>query len=74
MKTEAESNDVEVWLDGEWIHATVTQLDPNDIFRMRKPDGSLLKDNKGNTTWVCRKIPEIRCDPVELLDEGKEGI
>lgn len=46
-----------------WTQCSLGQLDVGDIFRIRKPDGTLHTDDRGKAQWRVTEIPTVPCEP-----------
>ena len=59
---------VEVLIDKKndvWQVCGAEQLEPGDIFRMVRTDGTLVADDVGVTCWRAIAVPAIECEPVD---------
>ena len=62
MRKIHESSIVEVRLSsGEFVQTHMECVDVGDVFRIRKPDGSLHQDDRQNAIWEVTEMPHIPC-------------
>lgn len=69
MRDDINTRRVEVLKDGEW-RSDVDFMDmrPGDVFRLFKPDGTLVLDNEGSDKFLVKKPPVVREDGVQSVE------
>ena len=65
MRPMHETSTPEVRLSsGDFVQVQMACLDVGDVFRIRKPDGTLHHDDRGYTVWAVTEMPNIPCEKL----------
>ena len=54
----------EIWWPGGWRTARFEDLRRNMVFRLREPDGELVRDDAGNTVFCAMSNPYINKENI----------